>query len=394
MGHARIIGLKLVSLLLLAGFSHSAAASDDPKKVVDRVLDVSGTTEMFDSFPAMIDQQLAGQMGNIAGPDRAMFIDTMRAAFDPPKLRAAVAAKLIASYDEGSARSTIEWYEGPLGTTIRKADVAAQTPEAQEEMIAFAQAFQTTPPAPAKLEFVQRLDAATRSSELTVEMFRALMSGMMSGMAAMRTEGAPSPSEIDTMIDQQMSQLAPMLQMQTLVGLMFTYRNLSETETTAYLAYAESDPGKWFAKNMGEGFIDGMSRAGNAVATHLAAAMEERMDTISKEEIAKTREAAISDGRAFGKKQKKTDCTRIAIERREACTDLECAGKVGFFLEGCLESGQPEPALCAGAPPAEDLAASIYWRLARCEEYGAATAACNRLMGTLQAYCEEPRVEL
>ena len=104
------------------------------------------------------------------------------------------------------------------------------------------------------------------------------------------------------------------------------------------------------------------------------------------------RESAIADGRSFGETTKQSACTDEAFRRRDACRDLECAARAEIFLEGCLETSQGEASLCDAAPPEEDLMATIYWRLSRCEERGTSTSACNRLMGTIQEYCAAPRV--
>jgi hypothetical protein len=74
------------------------------------------------------------------------------------------------------------------------------------------------------------------------------------------------------------------------------------------------------------------------------------------------------------------------------CRDFTCIVLTGDFLERCLETSQKEASICAGAPSDEDLAATIYWRLARCEQRGTTTSACNRLMGMVQEYCASPRI--
>ena len=108
----------------------------------------------------------------------------------------------------------------------------------------------------------------------------------------------------------------------------------------------------------------------------------------------KVLESAAGEGRAFGVTAKQTGCTDEAFRRRLACGELICAVKAEIFLKACLATSQKEALLCNGVPSEEDMMATVYWRLARCEERGAPTQVCNRLMGTVQEYCASPKTNL
>jgi hypothetical protein len=122
--------------------------------------------------------------------------------------------------------------------------------------------------------------------------------------------------------------------------------------------------------------------------------MEAVNESFEPGEREKILESAAGEGRAFGATAKQAGCTDEAFRRRLACGGLICSVQANFFLEACLATSQKEALLCRGAPSKEDLMATIYWRLARCEERGAPTQVCNRLMGTVQEYCASPKTSL
>jgi len=390
--------LRLVigtTLILLSGvFISAAAESEDAAKVIDQIMDLSGATDMVNAFPAMVDQQIGSQLGQFEGEDADFFRETMQAAFDPQQFHSAIKGLLLENYDAKHAKATMDWYESELGRKVREGDAKTQTPTAQQELMEFSQSLQETPPSPARVEFVQRLDAATRASEMSLKVMMAMMRGMMGGLAALDVGDAPTPGEVDSQLEEQAIQLAPMIQNQTLFTLLFSTTSLTDAETAVYLAHAESDAGRWFNELMGAGLVGAMLRAGDALGAHVTAFMQDKKKSLPPEKLKELRESALGNGRDFGRATKQSSCMDEAFKKRNECRDLTCSMEAELFLEGCLDTSQKEASLCADAPSEDNLANTIYWRMARCEEYKAPTSACNRLMATLQEHCAAPRTEV
>jgi len=379
------------SMLVVGSAQPATAAGAEPEKVIHQLLDLSGTSEMIESFPALVDQQIANQVGKLEGEDGVFLRQALMAAFDPARIRTSIVAALRESYDDAKARSALEWEQSDLASRVRAEELRSLRPEAQQELALFAQSFQTTPPDPKRLELARRLDAASQSSALAVEIAMEFLRGLLGGIAAITpAENQPaSPEDIDQLISQQMTQLGPIVQAQTLASLLFTSRHLSIDEFRSYIAYVESEPGQWFHLHLGAGLVRSIARGGGAVADHLAA-WSQRRQFSDKQEAEQLCEIATAEGHAFGKKTTQTACTDSAFERQNACHDFACFAKVRTFLESCLSTSRQDAGLCAGTPEPDDLASSIYWRLERCEQRGTTTSACNDLMGVIQDHCSSP----
>ena len=152
-----------------------------------------------------------------------------------------------------------------------------------------------------------------------------------------------------------------------------------------------SDAGRWYHDGIGTGLLNAMTRAGTALGFYLSAGAEEMRRSFSETEWKGIRETAEIEGRTFGRSAKQSGCIAEAFTRRDACRNFKCFALAELFLDACLETGQREPAICEGAPSTDDLMATIYWRLARCEQKDAPTQACNGLMGRVQEYCARAR---
>ena len=309
-------------------------------------------------------------------------------------MRSAIVASVRENFDASKAKAALAWYQSELGMKIRAADARAQTPEGHAEVVAYSQGLQSTPPDPERLELAGRLDAGTRSTETSMRIIAALMRGMLGGLSALAPEGqeVPAAAEINGMIDQQLSQLAPMVQSQSLVFLLFTSHDLSLAEIRSHLAFVESDAGQWFHQQLAGGFTRAMSRAGKAMGDYFAATTDR-----AKAQAAETKtegEVGRLEGEAFGKSSDQTACLNEAFVKRNACRDFVCFARTRSFLEACLDTSRKDAALCRGVPKSEDLAASVYWRLDRCEQRGTTTSACNELMGTIQERCAAQATQL
>lgn len=365
-----------------------ALALEETEKVVAEVVELSGVGDLADSFPALIDQQLSTQIGQLEGEDGLLFRRAFNAAFDPARIRASIVAALRATYDDAKAQAALHWYRSELGARIRDQEARVQTPEGQQAMVAFAQGLEASRPAPERVELAQRLDAASRSSAITLKLILELTRDMIMGMAALAPpdQERPTPEAIDELLQPQMGQLAPMIQTQTLVMILFSTRELGVDEIRSYLVFIESPAGQWVHEQTGIGLERAMARSGRIVVDHIATwAQKKRFaDTTGAGSL---REAATSDGRGFGRGTTQVGCIDAALERRHACRELVCFAQARIFLAACLETSVVEDTLCSDVPSSDDLASSVYWRLERCEERGSSTSACNDLMGTIQDYC-------
>ena len=57
-----------------------------------------------------------------------------------------------------------------------------------------------------------------------------------------------------------------------LVRWLYTYRSLSDEELATYVAFGESDPGRWFVATQRQGLLDAMRVAMDTAARQMAAA--------------------------------------------------------------------------------------------------------------------------
>ena len=112
--------------------------------------------------------------------------------------------------------------------------------------------------------------------------------------------------------------------------------------------------------------------------------MEKGLEAQS-EELKEHAEALIVEAKTFAKGKPQTACMDEAVSRLEACGFL-CQIENTIFFRACLDSAEPDEALCAGVP--DSILGSVAWRLEECEKVGReGDQPCTRLMGQVQDYC-------
>lgn len=90
----------------------------------------------------------------------------------------------------------------------------------------------------------------------------------------------------------------------------------------------------------------------------------------------------------FAAEHDASDCIDKANELAEPCPRLLvfCATRANVFAWRCLSKAAPDPAVCVGVPPPEDVFGTRDWGLERCGRRGR-DEACGAIAATLQKHC-------
>ena len=285
----------LVGLIALAGGSLADAKtyrwvndqgivtySDQPPQVrpvegerealIGEALDISGTKKTLETIPAHIRAQFEARQTTLKAEDKARVARILGDAFRPDVLYGAVRAAFRANYDPQRMGFVTAQLRTPLFRKIAALEIAASEPGAKQDLERFALGLQGDIPRPARVALVQRHEAAMRSAELQIEMgvvaFRAVVRSLE---PVLPSEKRPTARETDfaerTLRAQQES-----LTRTALVRWLYTYRSLSDEELAEYVAFGESDPGRWFVATQRKGLLDAMRTAMDAAARQMAGA--------------------------------------------------------------------------------------------------------------------------
>ena len=240
--------------------------------LITEALEISGTKHALETIPAHIRAQLDVRQTPIKPEEKARVVKILGDAFRPDVLYGAVRAAFKANYDPSRMGFVIGQLRTPLFRKVAALEVAASEPGAKQDLERFAIGLQGDVPKPARVALVQRYEASMRSAELQIEMgvvaFKAVSRSLD---PVLPSEKRPTAREMDT-AERTLRAKQDSLVRDALVRWLYTFRSLTDEELGEYVAFAETDSGRWFVTTQRKGLLDAMRTAMDAAARQMAAA--------------------------------------------------------------------------------------------------------------------------
>ena len=160
----------------------------------------------------------------------------------------------------------------PLFRKVAALEVAASEPGAKQDLERFAIGLQGDVPKPARVALVQRYEASMRSAELQIEMGVVASRAVSRSLEPVLPSGNGPPRGKWTPRNGRYERKQDSLVRDALVRWLYTFRSLTDEELGEYVAFAETDAGRWFVTTQRKGLLDAMRTAMDAAARQMAAA--------------------------------------------------------------------------------------------------------------------------
>jgi hypothetical protein len=274
---------KSVTVLFLAALSPAwiaaaAPAPGVPKGQMDEIFSLSGLEEQLELMGKGLGAALAPRLEGMPDPQRQALERALLAEFSSETLQRGMEARLERIYDARLAEAVLAWLRSPIGRRITKLEISVAGPQADAELRAYVQrAMQGDDGASApRLALMQALDAATGMTEFTLEVTMATALATASGIngtlpAAERRDA----DELSRAVQAQRETLRSQIEQMTRISMLFTYRELDDTEIGQYIAFARSEAGRWYQDAVKRALLDVLVDASERVGRRVALELRE-----------------------------------------------------------------------------------------------------------------------
>jgi len=213
---------------------------------VNELMDLSGLRQQLQWVALATRADLQTRLGTLAAEERASVDRVAATAFAAERLQSLVVESLSAGVDDGKLMQALIWFRTPAGKKIAAAETAAGMPQAQKEIAAFAQARTNNPTDPKRLERLRSIDEVAGTSEFTFDAVMAVAEGLRRGVEPyLPVERRRSVGNIDSEIANARVKALEQLKTVTLTNLEFCYREISDADLDAYIAFLGSPGGRW-----------------------------------------------------------------------------------------------------------------------------------------------------
>ena len=263
--------------ILLTFVSIIANAQDANEALVRELYVKSGLEKQIDMLPAAIlanidqefgkDQQMKDLPKNVTSAIRVSVLE----AFAPESLKQTVLPLLGAKLTTRDIKDILEWFDSPTGKKFARLEEAAAVPEAEKEMEQYVAQLQNSPQTEARFGILKELDAATKSTESSLEAALGIQTAVIAALIA--TQPAEQQSRLKESASREMEknrpQMEAFLRSRVIGYLLYAYRSATEAELQKYIEFAKSPAGSKYnsvsVAALKDALMGGSIRFGKAV---------------------------------------------------------------------------------------------------------------------------------
>jgi hypothetical protein len=213
-------------------------------KLIQDLLVASGLKQQLNQLPQKLMtgvRQSAKQQRKASPAVLKAIEDAVTESFPAQAFFDRVSAGLRKDFDEKRLQALLKDYSTPTAKRMVELEQAAAPPD---EFARFARSAAATRPAPQRASLIKRIDAASRASDLAVDIALAAMKGVASGIAG---EGAEKAAAVDKAVEKQRASTTDAIRNATLLNLAFSYRNASDADLEEYAKFYEAENSKWLS---------------------------------------------------------------------------------------------------------------------------------------------------
>lgn len=240
--------------------------------LIAEALEISGTKKALETIPIHIRTQFEARQTQLKAEHKGRVARILTDAFRAESLYGAVRGAFRTNYDPQRMSLAVAQLRSPLFRKAAALEIAASEPGAQQDLERFAMGLQGDIPPPARVALVQRHEAAMRSAELQIEMAVVAFQAVARALEpVLPSEKRPTARETEIAVGQMRAQGESLIRA-ALVRWLYTYRSLTDEELATYVAFGESDSGRWFVATQRQGLLEAMRAAMDAAARQMAAA--------------------------------------------------------------------------------------------------------------------------
>jgi len=166
--------------------------------------------------------------------------------FSPDTLRSNMHRSLARSLDQERTSILLAWLRTPLSQRIVSLESASATAGHQMQLISFINQLPSTPPAPARLTLIHRLERAGDVAQGSAIVMAAAGASLRRTLGPFVASAGRAPRDVDG--QHVSSPLDESYRLRIMLSLLFTYRDLSDAELGRYVGVLESPTGRWFTQ--------------------------------------------------------------------------------------------------------------------------------------------------
>lgn len=260
----------------------ASAAEPRPNEALEvakRLLQNSGLAVQIKSFPRQVEQDLAQAQGRM--PDE--LLNALRTAakesFSPTAMQDDLVRGIAARLTVGEMRKALVWLDTDLGRRMTRVEELASEQLTPEVLQGYAEGLKRRPLPARRSDLIAGLAAATKAVEGTANIIEGVALGIALGMDNMQ----PAQKRLGmTALSEQLRESMPPEKIREAIGAVtpvmyaYTYRDVSDADLEAYLAFSRSNSGARYNEAMIGALTEALAKAALRVGAAIDSALNKK----------------------------------------------------------------------------------------------------------------------
>ncbi|HLC42117.1 MAG TPA: DUF4124 domain-containing protein [Methylomirabilota bacterium] len=248
-----------------------AAEKGDRAAVVEEILKLSGLKRQITGIPGQIQSSISERGAQLARSTQQRMNEIVARSFRTDTLHHTLKKSLLEGFDADQLAALLAWFRSPLSHEMVEHEARAASPDRVQEIRNFAMKLQSSPPPSPRLAAIDRLDSATKNTELLIS----LSFTVARSMAKAARSPSVTPEKIEAGLQQARRQFYPPMKAASQLVLLYTYRYASDARLLEYAQFWETDAGSRFIRVVHGVFVEAVSASADQFAREILALINE-----------------------------------------------------------------------------------------------------------------------
>lgn len=262
--HTALLSCRLFCGALALSFVVSNVHADELETLASEAMVLSGTQAVLEGMGKMLENQSSSdpRLAKLTPRERTQLLSTLKSAFDGQRMAHDLKIALVGTHDRERLAAAVMTMRQPQYQMLAQAFATEALKTTDQEVLAYAKQFEKTPPDPARVQLILRLDAATDGTRILADIQYESLEAMLGDKASAedRAQLAAMREQIETNARNEF----------VLRNLHMT-RKLDNAALEAYVKAHENEPMGWLARQLGYGLQRAIAKAAGEVARSMAA---------------------------------------------------------------------------------------------------------------------------
>lgn len=244
-----------------------AGEKGNRQAIVEELLTLSGLERQITEVPSQIQSSMSERSTQLASPTQQRIKDIVARSFRADTMYLSLKENLLEEFKADQLAALQAWFRSPLSREMVELEARTLPPDRVQQIKSFADKLQSSPPPASRLAVIDRLDTATKNTELLL----AVSFTVARSMANAARSPSVTPAMIEAGLQQARAQYYQPIKAASQLVLLFTYRSASDARLLEYAEFWETDLGRRFVRVVHSTLVDAVSTSADRFAREILA---------------------------------------------------------------------------------------------------------------------------